>query len=214
MRNKKLAIHDQNEIAAVLQDAEWGVLGIGANNSDETAIQPPHLIPLNFVHSGNSIYFHGAHAGRKADLATDSRSASFVVVQAYSQLPSYFFDSEFACPATQLYKSIEIRGRLRQILCPQEKASALESLMRKLQPEGGYRTIASEDEAYRPRLLGVNVFALDIEQLSAKFKLGQDKTDEWRADIVDRLNNRGGTVDLETAEEIKRMSLCPFKSHA
>lgn len=200
MRRQKLEVKEQNEISAVLHAAEWGVLGISRPG------EAPVLVPLNFVANGQTIYFHGALAGQKMEVAQSEPQVSFVVVQAYSQLPSYYFDERAACPATQLYKSVISYGRLRLVEDDAEKASALQLLMEKLQPEGGYEPITPTSELYVGRLKGVAVIAFDIDDLSAKFKLGQDQKPEWRASIGEKLSTRGCPIDHATVSEMRRLA--------
>lgn len=200
MRRVKLQVTEASEIDHLLADSEWGTLGIARKDA------APCLVPLNFVSIRNRIFFHGALAGEKMALAKESPDVSFVVVQAYSQLPSYFFDERAACPATQLYKSAIFFGKLRLVNDDVEKAAALQALMEKLQPEGKYEPITADSDLYRNRLKGVAVIALDIEKVSAKFKLGQDQTSEWRGEVSDKLARRGCPVDYSTICEIGRFS--------
>lgn len=200
MRRAKLEIKNEGEIRTLLASAEWGVLGISKPGS------APTLVPLNYVALGDTIYFHGALAGEKMELAAEAPTVSFVVVESYSQLPSYFFDERAACPATQLYKSLVAYGQLRIVESDEEKAAALQALMEKLQPEGGYEEITASSELYRNRLKGVAVIALDIEHVSAKFKLGQDQTSQWRDSVASKLGIRGCPVDHGTIAEMRRLS--------
>ncbi len=199
MRRTKLEMKEETEITTLLQVSEWGILGISQPGT------APALVPLNFVGTGEIIYFHGALAGQKMELAKSAPAVSFVVVQSYSQLPSYFFDAQAACPATQLYKSVIAYGQLRLVSCDNEKAAALQSLMEKLQPEGRYEKITATSDLYRNRLKGVAVIALDIERISAKFKLGQDQSSQWRGSVTHQLSARGCPVDHETIKEMERL---------
>jgi nitroimidazol reductase NimA-like FMN-containing flavoprotein (pyridoxamine 5'-phosphate oxidase superfamily) len=199
MRRTKLEILDQEKITELLNAAEWGILGI-------SHVEYPVLVPLNFVRLDATIYFHGALAGEKFELCKDNPSATFVVVDAYSQLPSYFFDPVSACPATQLYKSVVMRGSLRLANSHPEKARAMQALMEKLQPQGGYEPITEDSDLYRNKLKGVAVIAFDIEDITAKFKLGQDQTPAWRDNVSQRLLERGCPIDHHTIEQMERLS--------
>lgn len=198
MRREKLEITDINETKKVLDAAEWGVLGIHGS-------EYPALVPLNFVSLDKVVYFHGALAGEKFNLAKENPLVSFVVVEAYSQLPSYFFDEKAACPATQLYKSVILRGKLRLVDCDREKAAALQALMEKLQPEGGHEPITAESSLYQNKLKGVAVIAMDLHSHSTKFKLGQDRNDEWRDSVEKQLGMRGCPIDHSTIIEMKEL---------
>jgi hypothetical protein len=49
------------------------------------------------------------------------------------------------------------------------------------------------------------VIAFLIEDVTAKFKLGQDQTPAWRENIERCLLERGRVVDLLTVAEMQRM---------
>ncbi len=200
MRRKKLQMLNESEIKSVLATAEWGVLGIPRDGL------APALVPLNFVAIEDTVYFHGALAGEKFELAKTAPAVTFVVVDAYSQLPSYFFDERAACPATQLYKSVLATGNLRMVDEHAEKAEALQALMEKLQPEGGYEPITADSDLYQNRLKGVAVIAMDVNNVSAKFKLGQDQSQDWRDSVSSKLEHRGCPIDHSTASEIRRLA--------
>jgi nitroimidazol reductase NimA-like FMN-containing flavoprotein (pyridoxamine 5'-phosphate oxidase superfamily) len=96
-------------------------------------------------HHQGAVYFHGSKIGEKmSGLASDPR-AEFVVYEAHAFLPSYFSDAEMACPATVYFRSVRIRGNVAQVEDSQEKAAALGTLMRSMQPEGGYAPIDAGD---------------------------------------------------------------------
>ncbi|WP_337588355.1 hypothetical protein [Paenibacillus gorillae] len=88
-----------------------------------------------------------------------------------------------------------------------EKASALQALMVKLQPEGGHKPILADDPAYRGNVKGVAVVRINVEHMSAKFKFGQNETLEDRAPVLEGLRERGGELDHETIELMRKY--CP-----
>jgi predicted FMN-binding regulatory protein PaiB len=82
---------------------------------------------------------------------------------------------------------------------PAEKASALTALMEKLQPEGGYAPIDPEDARYKQMLKAVAVVRVSIEEITAKFKFGQNLSEARREIIISRLEERGRPDDAATA---------------
>ena len=124
------------------------------------------------------LYFHGSPAGEKVATAQQNPAASCLVVDAHALLPSTFFDPENACPATQFFKSVLVKGHVRLVEDPAEKARALQALMEKLQPEGGFDPIAADNPRYQAALRGVAVLALSMESVTGKFKLGQNLSPE------------------------------------
>jgi len=149
------------------------------------------------------LYFHGATEGEKMEaLAADDR-VSFVVAHDFSLVPSYFRDPKYACPATQYYKAVAIRGRARVVEDADEKARALQALMEKLQPEGGYVPISATEPLYRKSLQTTAVVAIEIERMTAKFKFGQNLPAAKREKVAERLTARGCPVDHETVAAMK-----------
>lgn len=164
----------------------------------------PRAVALNFAIIGERIYFHGAQAGEKWDLARGGAPAGFTLVDEYSFIPSHFTAPDYACPATHFFKSVEVRGTCVSVDDPDEKAAALSALMAKYQPEGGYRPIDPQDPGYRRAVAGVGVFRLEPESWSGKSKFGRNEPARVRRRIIERLRERGGPRDAETADEIER----------
>lgn len=186
------------EIDRLLAEEGHGFLGI------TTPDGWPSVVPVNFVHLDGRIYFHGASEGEKmASLDADPR-VTFTVVRDLSVVPSYYRDSRFACPATQYYQSVMIRGRARFVETAEEKARALQALMEKLQPEGGYEPITAAAPNYLKSLRMTAVTAIEIERITGKFKLGQNLPRRLRTSVADRLEQRGCPIDGATAELIRR----------
>lgn len=194
MRRKEFdQSRDQIELEAFLKEMTFGFMA---------SIRPdgtPGITPLNFVYHKGNLYFHGSRAGEKMKSIAASGEVSFCVAKEYALIPSYFSDPLLACPATAYFKSVLLRGTAAPLDNLEEKAEALEAMMAKLQPDGGYKTISAEDPDYIPRLKGVAVVKLTVSSLSAKFKFGQNLADEEREDVALKLERRGCPFDHETA---------------
>ncbi len=63
MRKKEKEVKDPEAIAAVLDGALWGTLGLVAPDGHSL------LVPISFVHYQGRIYFHSAPAGKKLKLS-------------------------------------------------------------------------------------------------------------------------------------------------
>ncbi|ASC93739.1 pyridoxamine 5'-phosphate oxidase family protein [Sulfurospirillum diekertiae] len=138
MRRNEFEITDKEIIHTLLSECEYGTLSLIDNNV-------PYGIPLNFVWWEEGIAFHGAKEGKKIELIAQNPNASLSIVKPYSLLPSYFSETTSACPASQLYASIIMQGVITIIESNEHKASALNALMEKLQPEKRYETITAEN---------------------------------------------------------------------
>lgn len=141
------------------------------------------------------------------DMAADPR-ASFSVSEEMAIIPSYFVESDIACPATSFFKSVVIRGRLQSIEDLDQKVRVFSAFMEKLQPEGGYLPFDLQNREYYKNVKGTSVVQLETVALTAKFKFGQNRTEkEWNA-TAEGLQKRNATKDGATIEEMKRR--CPF----
>ncbi len=183
-------ITDEAAIYALLDRTEYGTLALSIDNR-------PYSLPVNFVRVENTLYFHGSKKGRKIETITANSRAAFSVVEAGSIIPSYFSSTdELACPATQFFASVMIEGRIVFVEEYDVKAAALEALMEKLQPEGGYKPLS--DPAYRKAIDATTIYALPIERLSGKYKFGQHLPPERFERILHYLNERGTATDQHT----------------
>jgi ribosomal protein S18 acetylase RimI-like enzyme/nitroimidazol reductase NimA-like FMN-containing flavoprotein (pyridoxamine 5'-phosphate oxidase superfamily) len=160
----------------------------------------PVLRTLNHAVVRDRICFHGAKAGEKAQSL--GRRAVVAADAVIAVIPSYFIDPERACPATTFYESVQVHGVLETVAEPELKAEALAALMRKHQPEGGYTAIDASSPLYAGAVRGVSVFAVSLENVSGKLKLGQNRSAAELAQIVEGLWQRGARGDVEAVQRI------------
>jgi nitroimidazol reductase NimA-like FMN-containing flavoprotein (pyridoxamine 5'-phosphate oxidase superfamily) len=204
MRRKEFAIEEnkESEIKAFFAEMTFGFLG---------TISPdgwPHVTPLNYVYFNDCIYFHGSKIGQKMiDLKHAADKVTFSVAKEYAIIPSYFSDPKLACPATAFFKSVYIKGSASIVVDLAEKAAALTAFMEKLQPEGGYDPISTEDPAYVPQLKGVSVVRIEIQEMTAKFKFGQNWQESRIEQTANLLHERNRTLDEATIALMKQF--CP-----
>jgi uncharacterized protein len=204
MRRKEFAIEadKQSEIEAFLAEMTFGFLGTISQDGW------PHVTPLNYVYYKDNIYFHGSKIGQKmTDLKYAAEKVSFSVAKEYAIIPSYFSDPKLACPATAFFKSVYIMGSSSIVEDLAEKAAVLTAFMEKLQPEGGYDPITVEDRAYVPQLKGVSVVKITVQDITAKFKFGQNWPENRMEHTYDQLQQRNKDLDEETIRLMKQF--CP-----
>lgn len=189
-------MQDKDAIEMVLQTASYGTLALCHDHK-------PYSLPINFVKIEDAIYFHGAKSGRKMRILQQNKNAAFSVVEPFSLIASYFSSKEeLACPATHFFRSIMIEGEIAMVEAYDEKASALESLMQKLQPEGGYKPL--KDKTYQKAINATALFKLTIQEISGKVKLGQHLDKERFEMIIKHLQTRGTPKDIETMKMMQR----------
>jgi nitroimidazol reductase NimA-like FMN-containing flavoprotein (pyridoxamine 5'-phosphate oxidase superfamily) len=204
VRRKDYEERDAARIRAFLDAATHGFLAFNRGGGS------PGLVALNFARLGETLYFHGSPEGEKMRaLAADPR-VTFMVAEGFAFVPSYYVGPKLACPATQYYKAVIVRGEARALATREEKALALQALMEKLQPEGGYEPITPLSALYRKSLDTTAVLALPMTEVTAKFKFGQNRPARKRREIAGRLEARGGPRDAETAATMA--AVCPFDS--
>jgi predicted FMN-binding regulatory protein PaiB len=97
---------------------------------------------------------------------------------------------------------VAVRGRCQFLEDPEEKCAVLNLLMEKYQPEGRYRRLTPEEEMYKKVLRMTGVFALVPATVTGKFKFAQQKSEDDRRRIAEKLRERGTASDLLIAEEI------------
>jgi len=195
VRRKEFEVVDQSRMEEVLRSAEIGTLGF--NGSDGW----PRVTALNYAYDGR-ILWHGAVGGERFESLKKDPRASFFAVSLQAYLPSHFLSEENATGSSVAFKSVAVRGRCQFIEDPAEKCTILNLLMEKYQPEGRYRRLSPEDEMYKKVLRATGVFALIPETMTGKLKFAQQKSEEDRRRIAEKLRERGTPSDLLVAEEI------------
>jgi ribosomal protein S18 acetylase RimI-like enzyme/nitroimidazol reductase NimA-like FMN-containing flavoprotein (pyridoxamine 5'-phosphate oxidase superfamily) len=160
----------------------------------------PILRTVHAVVVDDALAFHGAPAGEKAE--TVGRTAFVSAEETVATLPSYFIDAQRACPATTYYLSVHVQGPLERVDDAREKARALEALMHKLQPEGGYVPIDPEHPLYAKTVGSLLVVRVPLERLIGKAKLGQHRSTADVARVVEGLWKRGAPGDVRAIERV------------
>ncbi len=202
MRRDEFLTTDPAFLGELSDECPEGYLALDSSSAPGSF---PRAIPVNFALDGDRIYFHGALSGDKFERIGEGTAVGFSIVRPYSLLPSTWMSrGDSACPATQLFLSIEVSGRCESIEDPVEKAQGLQAIMLKYQPEGGYRRLTTEDSAYTASIRGTGVFRIAIESWTGKVRMAQEKSPEFRQKLLSKLRERGLPIDLATADRIAR----------
>jgi nitroimidazol reductase NimA-like FMN-containing flavoprotein (pyridoxamine 5'-phosphate oxidase superfamily) len=157
MRVAKKEIRDKEAIEGILEKCEVGRLGtIGRDGY-------PMVKPLNYIYLNGAIYFHSAREGEKIeDVGRDNRVCFEVDIPI-----AYVKSTENPCKAEYLYQSVIIKGRAHIVEAGDERLRALEALMKKYQPEGGYGTFPED------KLALTTVVRIDVTEMTGKQDLGK-----------------------------------------
>lgn len=149
-----------------------------------------------------SIAYHGGRKGEKAECL--GREVVLSVERLAAIIPSTVFDPELACPATTYYRSAQLHGVLEELQAPEERARALQALMERLQPEGGYAPITADHPHYARVLAGLQIVRVAPTRLVGKAKLGQNRRPDQLRDVAALLWERGRPGDLEALVHLLR----------
>lgn len=154
----------------------------------------PQIIPMNFVFLNDAVYMHSHPRGEKIENFKRNEKAGFEVDRELEFLPSYFEDPKNASLADTLYVSIVMKGNASLVTDKQEKTLALNGLMKKYQPEGGYDPINSEMRV----LDGVAVIKIIPKTLQGKYKIGQHLSPLDRVDLAEKIMKKNSQTAKET----------------
>ncbi len=164
----------------------------------------PQIIPMNFVFVKNdlidtqsdnknigAIYMHSHPIGEKIENIKRNSKVGFEVDSYVCFLPSYYFHPTDASQADTLYISVVVKGNASIVQDTEEKASALNALMKKYQKEGGYESLSSNMGSVRE----VTVLKLVPDQIRGKYKIGQHWIPRYRLKMARNIIQREAEYD-------------------
>ncbi|WP_075980643.1 pyridoxamine 5'-phosphate oxidase family protein [Bacillus massilinigeriensis] len=158
MRQQDLEWNVQTEIEDFLSKAKTGYLGLSDENQ-------PYVVPLNFIWTNSTIYFHGAAKGRKMDLIQNNNHACFTVSEDLGTM-----SNPIPAKTDTAYKSVMVFGKVEIVKNLEEATKAMQLLLDKYVP-GYYQQPLSKThvEKYRSSLGSRTcVLKINIERLTAK----------------------------------------------
>ena len=186
----KLEIKSKEKIIEFLSSQQTGRI----SSIDENGY--PQIIPMNFVFINDVVYMHSHIKGEKLENIKRNQKVGFEVDKSLEFLPSYFSDPTDASLADTLYISVIIKGNASIVLDREEKTIALNGLMKKYQPEGGYEPIKPEMDV----LDEVVVIKIVPESLRGKYKIGQHMDRKSRIDLAKQIMERNSPTAKETLD--------------
>ena len=188
--HKKLEIKSKEKVIEFLSSQQTGrIASIDKNGF-------PQIIPMNFVFINDTVYMHSHIMGEKLDNIRRNQKVGFEVDKNLEFLPSYFTDPTYAEFADTLYISVVIKGNASIVSDKDEKTIALNGLMEKYQPEGGYEPIKPDMDI----LKGVEVIKIIPESLRGKYKIGQNMDMKSRIDLAKQILERNSPTAKETLD--------------
>ena len=156
----------------------------------------PQIIPMNFVFINDVIYMHSHIRGEKLENIKRNDKVGFEVDRSLEFLPSYFFDPTDASLADTLYISVVMKGICVIIEDKVEKTLALNGLMKKYQPEGGYEPMNPEMDV----LNEVAVIKIVPNTMRGKYKIGQNFKPDEKLVLAENIFKRNSKTAKDTLE--------------
>ena len=186
----KLEIKSKEKVIEFLSSQQTGRIA----SIDDNGF--PQIIPMNFVFINDAVYMHSHIRGEKLDNIKRNQKVGFEVDKSLEFLPSYFSDPADASLADTLYISVIIKGNAGIVSDKEEKTTALNGLMEKYQPEGGYEPIRSDMDVLKE----VEVIKIVPESLRGKYKIGQNMDMKSRIDLAKKIFERNTPTSKETLD--------------
>ena len=186
----KLEIKSKEKVIEFLSSQQTGRIA----SIDDNGF--PQIIPMNFVFINDAVYMHSHIRGEKLDNIKRNQKVGFEVDKSLEFLPSYFSDPADASLADTLYISVIIKGNASIVSDKEEKTNALNGLMEKYQPEGGYEPIRSDMDVLKE----VEVIKIVPESLRGKYKIGQNMDMKSRVDLAKQIFERNTPTAKETLD--------------
>ena len=156
----------------------------------------PQIIPMNFVHTNDVIYMHSHTKGEKIENIKRNNKVGFEVDKSLEFLPSYFTDPIDASQADTLYISVVIKGTSTLVSDINEKTLALNALMKKYQPEGGYENIRPDMRVIDE----VAIIKVIPSSMRGKYKIGQHLDRRTRLELAKKILERNMPTATSTLE--------------
>ena len=156
----------------------------------------PQIIPMNFVFLNDVIYMHSHIRGEKLENIKKNEKVGFEVDKNLEFLPSYFSDPKDASLADTLYISVVIKGKGIIVTDNDEKTLALNGLMTKYQPEGGYEPINPQMDV----LNEVAVIKITPDLIRGKYKIGQNLKNNAKIELARKIFERKSSTSRKTLE--------------
>lgn len=135
----------------------------------------PQIGFFNPLKEGHIIYLHlHLQDPQLAAMKVDPH-ATMVFFDYHGFVPSYAKSEWDASFATMFYKSVTATCKAAMVAMQPEGARILQRMMEAYQPEGGYKPLTDQENGYQSSLDKIQVIALSIDRLDAKWKLGQNR---------------------------------------
>ena len=156
----------------------------------------PQIIPMNFAFVSGAIYMHSHTRGEKLDNIRANQKVGFEVDREVEFLPSYFSSPTDASQADTFYISVVIKGDATIIEDRTEKTMALNALMEKYQPEGGYERLVPNMHVIDE----VAIIKITPRIIRGKYKIGQHMDKTARTNLAKKILEKNSPTARKTLQ--------------
>ena len=151
MRLKNKAITDAAVIDALLAKAHCCRLGMCMDNI-------PYVVPMNYVHEGNTMYLHCAKAGKRYEILQQNPNVCIEVDITDGVIAPR--SETNGCSVSFKYQSIIANGKAQTVEDEEEKKRILDLICIKY--------LGEKVTMPREGIIATLVLAIDMEEISAK----------------------------------------------
>ena len=163
----------------------------------------PHIGLYPFVYLESAIEMHVNRGDEQlADLRVRP-SCLFEIDEVLGTIPSYWVHPENGVMATAYHRTVIFECEAVISEDASEIAAQQSRIMARYQPEGGFQTVSANDLLYSGAITHIAGIRLQINNRRVKFKIGQNRSVEVRANIVEELRKRRRLMDGLAADALQ-----------
>ena len=189
---------DDSEWRAFLKEHDFGELIAPGADRDL-----PVVVPTHFLWDGDTeVLLHLAKPNPVWDALTERPRALLSVFGAYAYVPGHWNQDEYGVP-TSYYAAVQLACDVEVIDDPAGIAEILERQLAHFQPEGKHAPVLADgDDRYGKLLPSIRGIRLAVTDVRAKLKFGTNRTVQHREVVAEKLQQRGGPLDLEARSHV------------
>ncbi|MFG2630314.1 FMN-binding negative transcriptional regulator [Streptomyces sp. NPDC048473] len=198
---------------ADLDEAEWQTWIAAGHDFGQLSVngppgQPPAVVPTHFTTDNADLLIHLARPNPVWKAIEHDPNVTFTVIGDYAFIPGPWRAKPDIPPTdgvpTSYYAAVQFTCHAHMVDAPEAKAELLRRQLAHFQPEGDHAPVAVDQPPYGRMLSGIRGLRLQVTDVRAKFKYDDHKPVEQRADVADRLTERGQGLDVPTARQQRR----------
>ncbi|WP_217141919.1 FMN-binding negative transcriptional regulator [Streptomyces sp. AC627_RSS907] len=207
---------------AGLDEAEWQTWIADGHDFGLLSVnglpgEAPVAVPTHFTGDAGHLLIHLARPNPVLKAIEHDPNVLFTVFGDYAFIPGPWRAKTGTPPTdgvpTSYYAAVQFTCRAHLVDDPEAKAELLRRQLAHFQPDGDHAPVAVDQPPYGRMLPGIRGLRLEVTDVRAKFKYDDHKPVEQRADIADRLTERGRGLDVPTArQQLRRLDrIGPWK---